>query len=209
MIDITRFSWLIDLDLSDNQLTGVLPKTIGQLSKLESLAISRNSFEGFISEEHLSNLSNLVYLDLSFNSLAFNLSSQWVSPFQLEYILLRSCKLGPKFPHWTQTVGNFTFLDLSSNGISDSIPMSFWDFSPGLLYLNLSSNNIKGEIPNLSSNFIYYPAIDLSSNRFEGSIPRFLFHTSSVYLDRNKFSGTLSFLNSIEGALMYIDVSHN
>ncbi|XP_061346891.1 LRR receptor-like serine/threonine-protein kinase RGI5 [Gastrolobium bilobum] len=105
---IQHSSWcnrhiLQSLDLSYNRITGMIPKSIGLLSELEDLYLEGNSLEGDVTESHLSNLSKLTSLDLSYNSLSLKFESTWVPPFQLRYLGLASCKLGPSFPSWFQT----------------------------------------------------------------------------------------------------------
>ena len=90
------------LDLSYNRITGMLPKSIGLLSELETLNLQVNSLEGDISESHLSNFSELEYLYLSYNSLSLKFVSSWFPPFQLLELGLASCKLGSSFPGWLQ-----------------------------------------------------------------------------------------------------------
>ncbi|XP_022889228.1 probably inactive leucine-rich repeat receptor-like protein kinase IMK2 [Olea europaea var. sylvestris] len=60
-------SSLQSLELSYNQFRR-LPDGIEKLSKLEYLGMSSNLLEGTIAEWYLSNLANLQFLDLSFNS---------------------------------------------------------------------------------------------------------------------------------------------
>ena len=63
--DFIGFSSLKELELDHNQINGTLPKSIGQLTKLEALIIGSNSLQGVISEAHLLHLSRLSYLDFS------------------------------------------------------------------------------------------------------------------------------------------------
>ena len=57
----------IELDVSDNDLSGSLPAEIRQLTKLQRLNLSQNNFTGVPAE--VGQLSELRYLDLSNNSL--------------------------------------------------------------------------------------------------------------------------------------------
>ena len=95
--DFSGFSQLRVLYLDSNQLKGTLPESIGQLAQVEVLSIPSNSLQGTVSANHLFGLSKLFYLDLSFNSLTFNISLEQVPQFQALYIMLPSCKLGPRF----------------------------------------------------------------------------------------------------------------
>ncbi|KAM7503322.1 hypothetical protein LguiB_002226 [Lonicera macranthoides] len=208
--EFTGCSSLRELHLYGNQLSGNLHLSIGQLSMLEHLDVSSNFLEGIISEVHLLNLAKLKHLDLSFNNLAIRLSSGWVPPFQLDIIILNSCMLGPRFPRWIRTQTNFSYLDISCTGISDIIPVWFWDLSTRLKTLFASSNKIRGIIPDLSSKFADYPGIDLSFNFFEGPAPLFPSTLTSLNLSGNKFSGGLIFLCAVtDGALSFLDLSYN
>ncbi|XP_071734431.1 receptor-like protein EIX2 [Rutidosis leptorrhynchoides] len=201
---------LIMLDLSHNQLSGDLPNSLGQLSGLDTLDVSSNSLHGVISDLHFINLSLLTHLDMSFNSFSFNFSSHFRIPVDLETIKLQSCKLGPRFPVWIKSQRYFRYLDISSAGISDSVPVWFWDQLPLILkFLNLSSNELRGTLPDITSDFEYYPGLDLSNNRFEGRVPLLPSKLASLNLSGNKFQGNLSFLCRIDGELTFIDLSNN
>ncbi|XP_023749486.2 receptor-like protein EIX2 isoform X2 [Lactuca sativa] len=188
-IEIQKFSSLMYLYLTDNHLIGSISEKLWGLPRLELLDISFNNLT-VPSTYHLSNISYVKNLDLS------------------------SCKLlGPRFPKWIiQTLKNLTFLDLSNTGISDTIPLEFWDSWPSQLeYLNLSSNNISGKVPDLLSKFDKdYSAIDLSSNSFHGPILNVPSTLSILNLSRNKFSGGIAFICQIvDGFLEFLDLSHN
>ncbi|KAH7841071.1 hypothetical protein Vadar_025155 [Vaccinium darrowii] len=211
--DLTMSQSLTFLDLGGNSLNGTINKSVGQLSRLEHLDVSSNSLEGVISEAHFSNLSSLYWLDFSFNSLVFNISSNWIPPFQLNVIRLASCKLGPGFPKWLRNQHNYFQLDISGANISDVVPNWFWDRPPNsLVYLNLSYNQMVGLVRDLSLKFFGYPTIDLSSNRFEGQIPRLPSKVTSLNLSKNLFSGSISSIctNGIFNFLFfYLDLSSN
>lgn len=145
------FSNLQVLSVGENQLSGIVPESIGQLKRLEKLDISGNSLEGVISEAHFTKLSKLYYLDLSSNLLKLNMGPNWIPPFQLNTISLGSHKLGPHFPKWLQSHNKYSYLDNSNAKIvSDYIPNWFWDLPRGLSYLSISNNQISGRIPNSS-----------------------------------------------------------
>ncbi|XP_062085226.1 receptor-like protein EIX2 [Humulus lupulus] len=87
--NITMYSSLVELLLRSNQLNGNVSETLGQLSQLKILDVSRNFFKGAMSVTHFSKLFNLHRLDLSSNSqLALNnIPSDWVPPFQLKFFI--------------------------------------------------------------------------------------------------------------------------
>ncbi|RVW94637.1 LRR receptor-like serine/threonine-protein kinase GSO2 [Vitis vinifera] len=208
--DLSGFSQLRELHLEFNQLNGTLPESIGQLAQLQVLSIPSNSLRGTVSANHLFGLSNLIDLDLSFNSLAFNISLEQVPQFRASRIMLASCKLGPRFPNWLQTQEVLSELDISASGISDVIPNWFWNLTSDLLWLNISNNHISGTLPNLQATPLM---LDMSSNCLEGSIPQSLFNGGRLDLSNNLFSGSISLscgtTNQSSGGLLNLDLSNN
>ncbi|KAE8124790.1 hypothetical protein FH972_019643 [Carpinus fangiana] len=210
--NLSKLSLLRELHLSDNQLNGSLDNVLGKLSKLQFLDLSFNSLKGVITETHLSNLSSLNHLDLSYNSdLSLKFSPEWVPPFHLDYIELRSCKLGPAFPPWIQTQKNFSLLDISDARISDTIPNWFWDLSFNIKFLNISTNQIIVTIPFgwFLARFQGSYAIDLSYNRFSGQLPQLNSDSLVLNLSNNLFHGTMTFICESDGPLIYLDLSNN
>ncbi|KAH1151201.1 hypothetical protein GYH30_044930 [Glycine max] len=199
------------LYLSYNRLTGKLPKSIGLLSELEVLTLVGNSLEGDVTESHLSNFSKLKRLYLSENSLSLKLVPSWVPPFQLKYLRIRSCKLGPTFPSWLKTQSSLYELDISDNGINDSVPDWFWNNLQYMTDLNMSFNYLIGAIPDISLKLPNRPSIILNSNQFEGKIPSFLLQAPTLMLSENNFSDLFPFLcdQSTAANLATLDVSHN
>ncbi|KAM5557503.1 receptor-like protein EIX2 [Rosa sericea] len=210
--DVTGLSLLSSIDLSYNQLNGSLHDSLGQLSSLIEIDLSRNSLNVVLTEAHFLNLSELLSLDVSYNpACSFHVSLSWNPPFQLYVLKMASCKVGPAFPKWLHAQQRrLWLLDLSNAGISDSIPYKFWDLSCSLVQLNLSINQIQGKFPNLSSRncSIYY--IDLSSNRFSGALPPFHPNVGVLLLSKNKFLGDLSSICSTQASsLEILELSDN
>ncbi|XWS69227.1 hypothetical protein CRYUN_Cryun04dG0161300 [Craigia yunnanensis] len=116
------------LDLTFNMKSGTITESIGQLTRLSRLGLYENSLKGVITEIHLPNLTNLYDLSLSSESksLAFSLRKDWIPPFNLLYIAISDCQLGPAFPAWLRTQNMIVQITLSSVGISDTIPDWLW-----------------------------------------------------------------------------------
>ncbi|KAM0005342.1 putative non-specific serine/threonine protein kinase [Helianthus debilis subsp. tardiflorus] len=148
---IGRLAALTDLFLSNNQLSGTIPVSIGQLSKLRSLDVSNNSLEGVVSESHFANLWMLEDLNASYNSkLTFNVSDEWLPPFQLITVNLRSCKIANGFPQWLRNQRKLNRLELSNATISGVLPRWLRKM-PIIPFINLSHNNLSGTLTNLPS----------------------------------------------------------
>ncbi|CAJ2677194.1 unnamed protein product [Trifolium pratense] len=200
------------LRLSNNQLNGSLETSLHQLSKLVVLDLAQNNLEGNINDAHLANFSNLKVLDLSFNhQVTFNMSKNWIPPFQLETIGLANCHLGPQFPKWIQTQKNFSHIDISNASVFDTVPNWFWDLSPNVEYMNLSTNELKRCGKGFSQK-LKLKTLDLSNNNFLCPLPRFPPNLRMLDLSNNSFYGTFSHVCEIldfNNSLEILDVSFN
>ncbi|MFQ6649721.1 hypothetical protein Gotur_023103 [Gossypium turneri] len=149
------------LQLWSNQLSGEIPNYLGTQSDLTILDLSMNNLSGKILDElyhsgHLvtlgndegiveldmfSNLSNLRFLDLSYNgvSVSSSINSSYTWP-NLQYLSLASCSLN-EFPRFLKGSKHLMSLDLSDNKIHGQNHK--WILNKGLdtlSYLNLSHN---------------------------------------------------------------------
>ncbi|XP_068311719.1 receptor-like protein EIX2 [Pyrus communis] len=202
------FKNLSSLDLSYNSISGLIPVSLRNLSRLQYLVIDHNSFEGVVSEAHFAHLTRLKMFTANDNSLTLKTNYDWVPPFQLSTLSLGSWRLDPsELPTWLQSQNQLSVLNMSNTGISGTIPTWFWNiFSHDAEnYVVLSSNQLSGEVPNIVSanwpkpkqdsdsfhmglNFV----IDLRSNQFNGSLPLVSSAVSILDLSNSSFSGTLS-----------------
>ncbi|KAM7507939.1 hypothetical protein LguiA_018392 [Lonicera macranthoides] len=84
-------------------------------------------------------------------------------------------------------------IDLSSNNLSGDISEDITNLL-GLATLNVSNNNLAGKIPQKIGDIQYLETLDLSSNHFSGQIPpRMSFLTSLSHLNllQNNLSGPI------------------
>lgn len=182
---IEQLSRLEILDLGQNQLKGVLPEGIFNLTQLTQLFLATNDWEGNVSQNDFARLHQLKFLAISCGErFAVNLNSEWIPPFSLTYIEIRKCSLGSKFPSWLKTQKQLRTVILSSDFISDPIPPWLWTMCSQLQLLDLSHNDIGGNLPRLVnfpssqrrtvdfySSYNDGVVVDLSSNSFHGSLP--------------------------------------
>ncbi|KAK8498377.1 hypothetical protein V6N11_069873 [Hibiscus sabdariffa] len=187
-ISIGNLSSLQYLDVSDNHLDGNLPENLENPMNLEYMNIAYNLLEGVVSEGFFSNLKRLRVFRASQNKLEFEPNSNWIPPFECQTIELSYWFLGPKFPTWIQFQKDLSTLDISSAGISDVVPSWFWNFTSKMVSLNISHNQLEGEIPLLP----VHKLADLRSNRFSGPLPRILPDVATLFFTNNSFSGSLS-----------------
>ncbi|XP_066336501.1 receptor-like protein EIX2 [Miscanthus floridulus] len=181
---------LVVLNLGWNNLTGHVPYEIGKLSNMTYLNLNTNKLDGTITEEHFASARSLQYIDLSYNALKIEISSDWQPPSTLEYVSFASCQMGPLFPGWLQWNVNITHLDISSAGIADRIPQWFSDAFSNVEFMNISNNQLNGTLPadmgSMSLQELY-----LSSNKLTGQIPTLPPNIHNLDLSNNFLSGPL------------------
>ncbi|XP_050231212.1 receptor-like protein EIX2 [Mercurialis annua] len=186
------------LNLGNNYLNGTLPDSFGMLENLERIDLSRNALEGKVYETHFTKLKNLKSFRASGNHLVFRVTPDWVPPFQhIEELYLVSCHVGPLFPAWLRPLNHLNSLDLSNSKISSTLPIWFLNMSLSAVVINLSHNQMHGNIPyiNLSSSSAIESQgsyIDLSSNHFEGPLPQVSSNLTQLNLSNNSFTGSIS-----------------
>ena len=185
---IQNLSLLETLDLSYNMMNGTIPEYIGQLTKLRMLDLFSNSWQGIMTETHFLNLTELCWLSLSSTKslLVLNMTHDWIPPFSLQNVQIKDCQLGPAFPTWLRTQNELSEISLVNTSISATIPNWLWNLSSSLRNLELSHNNLRGELPK-SLSILW---VDLSYNNLTGSLPLWP-NVSYILLRRNLLSGPI------------------
>jgi len=178
------------IDLSSNRLNGHIPVSIFHIKGLRFLQLSDNEFNGTMRLDMVQRLQNLHTLSLSYNKLSVDVTlkdDHDISSFpSMKYLLLGSCNLG-EFPGFLRNQTQINALDLSNNQIQGEIPNWIWRFK-SLVYLNLSNNfltNMEGPFDDLNSNLYI---LDLHSNQLTGSVPTFTKYVVHLDYSINKFS---------------------
>lgn len=159
-------SWLQELCLGSNFLTGSIPDDVFRLGKLSRLILQNNKLSGQLSNG-IGNLSNLVRLDVSLNMFSGTI------------------------PDVFGSLGNLHNFIAHSNFFTGFIPPSLSN-SPTLTLLNLRNNSLGGHIDVNCSAMVRLESLDLGSNQFSGSIPGNLpscHQLKNINLARNNFGG--------------------
>ncbi|KAK8571686.1 hypothetical protein V6N12_027761 [Hibiscus sabdariffa] len=170
-VDVSTFEFptaLWEVDLSNNKLSGELPRWIGYMLTLGRLALSNNLFEGSIPVEFC-NLNNLAVLDLSKNNLSGSIPPCF-SPPEIKIVHLHENRLSGPLPLAFYNSSSLVTLDLRGNNLSGSIP-EWIDRLSSLSVLLLKANRLQGGIPVQLCNLYSLSIIDLSQNMFSGPIP--------------------------------------
>ncbi|KAF8408770.1 hypothetical protein HHK36_004839 [Tetracentron sinense] len=166
--ELSIFGSLKVLDLSYNQLSGELPG-FNFVYELEVLKLSNNRFLGFIPNGLLKGDSLvLTELDLSANNLSGPISM--IMSTTLLILNLSSNEISGELPLLT---GNCIVLDLSQNQLKGNLShMMKWGNS--IEFLDLSQNQLTGSIPEVTSQFLRLNYLNLSHNSLSNSLPAVL-----------------------------------
>nr|XP_011467701.1 PREDICTED: probable leucine-rich repeat receptor-like protein kinase At1g35710 isoform X1 [Fragaria vesca subsp. vesca] len=199
--------------LAKNNLGGVIPESFGQLSSLVAVDLSENTWEGVVTEAHFLKLRSLKEVSIQKASpnisLVFNISSNWIPPFKLRYLYLRSCQVGPKFPTWLRNQTELATVVLNNARIADTFPDWFWKLDLLLDELNMAYNQLSGKVPN-SLRFSFPANAALSSNLFDGPLPLWSSNITTLYLRDNQFSGPIPYnIGVVMPFLSDLDISLN
>ncbi|KAJ1378233.1 Leucine-rich repeat [Sesbania bispinosa] len=179
------------LDLSTNNLKGEISDSLFQLENLELLSLgcpitctfpklhiidlSHNEFTGSEPSEIIKNwnsmkASNMDHLQYEQNWAPLKLGRyNWTVSYSYSFTMSNK---GLVMVYGSlQQFYNLIAIDLSSNRISGEIPDVMGDLN-GLVFLNLSNNMLTGSIPSSLGKLSNLEALDLSLNSLSGNIPQ-------------------------------------
>ncbi|KAG4179967.1 hypothetical protein ERO13_A10G136751v2 [Gossypium hirsutum] len=179
---------LVAINFGENELNGHIPGWMDHsLPNLIILILRSNKFGGNI-PDHLCALSSLKILDLS-NSHLFGCIPRCISNFaamvrrnasrersiiynaNIEDVYeYASVVMKGQFLEYGNTLNLVRLVDLSRNNLSGEIPQEVVNLQ-ALQTLNLSQNHLTGKIPKLIGAMILIETMDLSQNQLTGSIP--------------------------------------
>ncbi|CAN1238388.1 Probable LRR receptor-like serine/threonine-protein kinase At3g47570 [Linum grandiflorum] len=205
---LSRLDWLKRIGLGNNSLTGSIPESVGNMSSLEEIYAYRN---------HL-------VIDLELNHLTGQLPSGLGFTFlpQLQFISLVNNRFSGPIP---ASLSNATdlgkILTLDHNNFGGKLPEQIGNLSRKLRLLLVSNNNLFGEIPHGVANLINLRQIgelqnleglNLGNNLFSGFIPSSLGNLTrlvELHLETNHFQGTIPLNLGNCRRLLALNISQN
>ncbi|KAJ0734100.1 putative non-specific serine/threonine protein kinase [Helianthus annuus] len=201
--NLTRMQWL---SFSGNNFNGSLPSEIGNLRNLQQVYIDSSGVVGEIPST-FANLQNMVTVwasDNEFTGRIPNFIGNWTQLVELRF---EGNSFEGSIP---PSFSNLTSLqDLRISGLLNGT-LDFIRNMKSLGVLVLRNNRISGSIPTDIGGHPNLTRLDLSFNNLDGQIPRGLFNLSQpsfLFLGNNSLNGTLPDAKS--ASLTNIDVSYN
>ncbi|MFC2125859.1 leucine-rich repeat domain-containing protein [Bacteroidota bacterium] len=192
-VEIGKFTELTYLNLYNNQLSDTLPAAIGNLASITYLNIGNNQLSGPIPMQ-IGNLTNLRELYLYNNQLNDTIPAEIGNLVNLINLNLDGNQLSGVIP---PEIGNLVNLDelwISWNwNMSGPIPPEIGNLT-GLINLSLSGNGHTGSIPPEIGNLSNLDYLRLSDNQLTGSIPPEIGNLTNLYnlyLSWNQLSGSI------------------
>ncbi|KAK9665376.1 hypothetical protein RND81_14G108300 [Saponaria officinalis] len=215
------------LNLANALFGGVVPAEIGNLTRLSSLNLNcLNDTSCSIRAENLGWISHLRFLrDINLGGIDLSLVPKWASivvnnlPL-LEVLRMDSCTLSIKpvesSHSYVNSSNRLRVVSLSGNRLNDTTIFrwlyNLTSFETSLVYLDLSSSQISGEIPSFIWKSTTISHLDLSENGFIGQISSEIKHMqnlSFLNLDYNHLSGNIPNEIWTIQTLSYLSVSLN
>ncbi|CAL9205631.1 unnamed protein product [Musa hybrid cultivar] len=146
--ELQNLTYLFNLDLNQNYLTGPLPAFIGNLTKLKYLTFGANALSGSIPKE-LGKLTSLISLSLGTNNFTGPIPLELGNLTNLQQLYIDSCGASGEFPSTISGLSSLQILWASGNNFTGKFP----DFSrTNLTTLRIQGNSFEGPIPSSLSN---------------------------------------------------------
>ncbi|KAJ6928585.1 hypothetical protein NC652_012651 [Populus alba x Populus x berolinensis] len=177
-------------DISNNLLSGMLPRGIGNSSLfLQGIDLSRNHFEGTIPIEYF-NSSRLEFLDLSENNLSGSLPLGFHAS-DLRYVHLYRNQLSGPLAYDFYNLSSLVTLDLGDNNLTGPIP-NWIDSLSELSIFVIKSNQFNGKLPHQLCLLRKLSILDLSENNFSGLLPSCLSNLNFTASDEKTWVNTFT-----------------
>ncbi|KAF8117029.1 hypothetical protein N665_0012s0044 [Sinapis alba] len=179
-LSILNSPTLQTLDLSFNDLSGEIPKTIN-LPSLQSLDLSSNGFNGSLPSHLCRNSTQVKIVKLAVNYFSGDFPSGFGSCVFLEHLCLGMNDLTGNLPEDLFRLKSLNLLAVQENRLSGSLSRHVGNLST-LVRLDVSWNLFSGEIPDVFYELTQLKYLSAQTNRFIGGIPKSLASSPSLNL---------------------------
>ncbi|XP_058211440.1 putative receptor-like protein kinase At3g47110 [Rhododendron vialii] len=209
---IGNLSFLQELRLSNNTFIGKIPTELGNPFRLQNLNLSFNGFEGTIPTS-LSHCSNLMYLNVRRNKLVREFLKELAySMPRLIYLIVSENNLTGGVPPSIGNLSSLTCFSAFDNPFRGSILNALGQLR-NLNFLQLGETQISGTIPPSIYNLSLLVVFSVQYNRLQGSLPPtfgFMFpHLEDLQLYANQFNGLIPLSISNCSQLVRLELQMN
>ena len=198
------------LDLSNNSLGGSIPPEIGEMTALFFLNLAGNRFTGPLLPE-IGQLTYLSTLDLAGNLLSGPLPSELGGLTRLVFLFLPGNQFTGSIPPEIVQLKRLIILDLSGNQLTGPLPPELGQLTR-LGFLDILYNQITGPLPPELGQLKALNSLDLSFNEITGSIPPEWSGMTTLQvmtLASNQLTGSLPSELGMMSNLESLSLSHN
>ncbi|XP_008243206.1 PREDICTED: receptor-like protein 12 isoform X1 [Prunus mume] len=161
----------IFFSLSSNKFQGIIPESICNAQNLQVLDVSNNSLSGLIPKCLTAISGTLAVLNLRRNNLSGTVPDKFPEHCSLKTLDLNGNQIGGQFPKSLANCTMLEVLNLGNNQIADTFPCLLKNIST-LRVLVLRSNKFYGRLgcPNTHGNWSMLQIVDIALNNFSGEI---------------------------------------
>jgi len=198
------------LSLYSNKITGTLPSSIGNLKNLQTLSLYSNTLSGTLPSE-LGELTNLSTLFICCNEFTGSIPEKLGNLTNLKRLHLQDNKLSGTIPDSLADLLNLEEFYLEGNELTGSIPSQLGSLI-NLKELRLYYNTLTGPIPSQFGDLESLTTLELGHNQLTGSIPQELANLSSLQnlsLQYNELTGTIPSDFGSLSSLSILDLANN
>ncbi|KAK9133059.1 hypothetical protein Scep_012587 [Stephania cephalantha] len=207
--EIRKLTFLFNLNLGQNYITGFVPAFIGEL-RMKYLNLGANALSGELPRE-LGNLTNLVVLGLGENNFSGPLPSELGNLASLQQLYIDSSGVSGEIPHSFANLQNLETVWASDNQLTGKIP-DFIGRWGKLKSLRFQGNSFVGPIPSALSNLTSMTDLrisDLTNGSSSLAFIRSMKSLSTLILRNNNISDTLPSTIGEYQSLKVLDLSFN
>ncbi|XP_047079839.1 probable LRR receptor-like serine/threonine-protein kinase At3g47570 [Lolium rigidum] len=202
---------LKELDVGYNQISGNIPSGISNLVGLNQLDLSNNRFTGALPDS-IGRLNLLQALYFDNNLLTGSFPSSIGNLTRLVILPATGNRFDGPLP---TTLGRFqeiTTIDFSNNRFTGPLPKEIFNLSSLSILLDFSDNYFVGPIPSEVGGLTNLAYLYVSRNNLSGALPNELSNCQSLIelrLDRNSFNSSIpSSIRKMQG-LMLLNLTKN
>ncbi|KAJ6821175.1 pentatricopeptide repeat-containing protein [Iris pallida] len=204
----TTIRWL---SMENNSIEGSFPPEIGNLVSLTVIDLGSNILSGRIPAS-IGLLNNLHVLDLDSNNFSGEIPSTMGNLSQLNKLYLDFNSFSGSIPASLGNCKSLESLNLEHNKLTGTIPKELFSISSLNQWLSFEENQLTGMIPQEIGSLINTGQIRLSGNKLSGKIPNSLGKCQVLQilrLGRNFFEGSIPTSLSALRGLQELDLSQN